>query len=57
MTERSISLSKSSVLKRIDTELTNLANADQLTHNWETVEKAVEATVVAKLINKSIHVE
>lgn len=45
------------MLRKIDHELDNLAKNDQLTQNWETVEKAVEATIVAKSINTNIHVE
>jgi len=43
------------VLKGFDSELSDLADADQLANNWITLEAAIEATLDVKKIDKTNH--
>lgn len=43
------------MLRRIDSQLSELADADQLAQAWPVVEKAVEGTMQVKQIDKAIH--
>ncbi|XP_054163144.1 ELMO domain-containing protein 2-like [Oppia nitens] len=55
--EYSILMSRSSVLKKINTEMSRLADEKQLTAKWIMFEKAIEATVVDKKINVKLHTD
>lgn len=50
-----MNLSRSSVLQRINNQLSNLADENELEQKWQIVEKAVEAICVVKRIDRKIH--
>lgn len=53
--EKSITLSRSSILQNINSELGKLAIGNELEQNWQLVEKAIEAICVVKGIDCKIH--
>ncbi|CAG2120139.1 unnamed protein product [Medioppia subpectinata] len=55
--EYSICMSQSQVLRKINVELSRLAEQQLLTNKWILFEKAIDATATDKRIDTKVHIE